>query len=280
MVLSQMSVEKNVRNQVVEILGSEFPLSAKQIFNRVKKRGLSGTYHGVYDCVQEMVRTGVVVKNEKEYQLSGKWVTNTVTQMNKIEINQIQINNVFKSVKGMETARVLKFSSLNDYMKFLSDFKEKFISETNVGEKRTMAWLGKHVVGPALFMNHRSEMINRIKKKGIEYLVAIRGDCIFDKFADKFYKNNCLETARIGVDDKSGDTVAVYDDVVIIAISEDMKIVVNNFCESVSDISDMNIRLLFEDFNKSEKNLYAIMIKNRDLANYYVERIRSLINHS
>src|SRR4030043_224159 len=75
--LPQLGEKASTKDYVITILGYDWPLSIKKIFNLIKKRyGHNVTYQAVFKAVNELVASGDVEKNlyylQKHYVLSSK----------------------------------------------------------------------------------------------------------------------------------------------------------------------------------------------------------------
>jgi len=64
---------KSVKDMTISILASEWPLSTKQIYNRVKKTGLSVSYQAVHKSLKELLEKNVIEKKRKKYKISLEW---------------------------------------------------------------------------------------------------------------------------------------------------------------------------------------------------------------
>ena len=59
--------KKNVKSAVIEILSLEWPLSAKEVYNKVKKiTDKNITYQAVYKTIKELVEKKVILNNENK----------------------------------------------------------------------------------------------------------------------------------------------------------------------------------------------------------------------
>ena len=273
-----MSAGKNVRNQVIEILGSEFPLSAKQIFNRVKKQGISGTYHGVYDCVQEMVRTGVINKDGVEYHLNQKWIMNIKLFINNVENNYNPFKNeAYRHVDIHLTkdAKVLGFSSIESFYDFMNASRKKLIDKN--GENHNgVFWLTNHIFGPLLFMRDRLNSVKQMNDKKIKHYIAIRGNGSIDKYILDFYNRLGLTTVKTGVSDGIKYTLAVYDNVLMILMPNQTFLEIDNFLEGVTSVEDLDTSILFE-LIKKKQHFHVLIVENKSLVDYYKKIIVDLV---
>jgi len=71
------------RDLIIEILGTEWPLSARMIHNRLSARGLK-SYHTVYEILQDLVAKKVLIKNKQLYFISKAWLDTTIEDLESI----------------------------------------------------------------------------------------------------------------------------------------------------------------------------------------------------
>lgn len=65
----------NAKDLVMRILGKEWPLSAKEIFIRIKKEASGNfSYQGVHKAMQQLCAEGVLVKKDNHYLLNIDWI--------------------------------------------------------------------------------------------------------------------------------------------------------------------------------------------------------------
>ncbi|GEM_PF-1419368 len=77
---------KSPKEQVIGILGSNCPLSVKEIHNRlVKQFSYGATYQATHKVVQEMVCENILVKQDKKYLLNAFKITETRKALEELE---------------------------------------------------------------------------------------------------------------------------------------------------------------------------------------------------
>ncbi len=75
MIHSEILGGGKLKDKVITLLSLQHPLSAKQVFNRLKQNfDLSVTYQAVHKALKEMVVSQVLVQKEKEYEISLSWL--------------------------------------------------------------------------------------------------------------------------------------------------------------------------------------------------------------
>lgn len=68
-------VEKSTKGIIIEILVEEWPLSARVITNRLRKKyAKSITYQAVHKTIIKMLEEGTLIKEDKKYSLDSRWI--------------------------------------------------------------------------------------------------------------------------------------------------------------------------------------------------------------
>ena len=104
--------KKTTRGLILDVLSNEFPLSAKKIYNKIKKPGKSVTYHAIYDRISEMAKEGVLTKKGTEYMISPEWIEATGTVLDKIKASYLTATDEeLKDIGKITSAMVLTFKT-------------------------------------------------------------------------------------------------------------------------------------------------------------------------
>ena len=75
--LPKLSAAKSTKDQIISLLSENWPLSAKEIYNRLQREQASEiTYQAVHKTLGEMSEEGILTKEEKGYRISDSWIKN------------------------------------------------------------------------------------------------------------------------------------------------------------------------------------------------------------
>lgn len=67
--------KKPLKNMIIYILVSEWPLTIRRIYNKIKNsNGIDVTYQAVFKTVKELVEKDVLVENKKNYMINIGWI--------------------------------------------------------------------------------------------------------------------------------------------------------------------------------------------------------------
>jgi predicted transcriptional regulator len=72
--LPGISGNGSVKDMIMNALSTEWPLTAREIFNKVKAGGKSTTYQAVHKSIGELVKEGVLAKEAKAYSISQEYI--------------------------------------------------------------------------------------------------------------------------------------------------------------------------------------------------------------
>ncbi len=113
---------KNTKEAIIIILSNEWPLSAKKMYNKVRKMGLSVTYQAVFKTIKQLIDEGMLQKDEKEYKLNVKWLKKIDKESERI-LNQYEKMNVPTPKKALdEASSSMEFNNLMSFFDYMTDF--------------------------------------------------------------------------------------------------------------------------------------------------------------
>ena len=106
------SPQNKLDSLIVEVLLVTQPLTAKQIYYKLKKRhGLSATYQAVHKKLQSLQKEGMLKKDTREYTINPEWldrvdqfcnIVKGKIKQRELEITQLQKKNVYLEKKGVK----------------------------------------------------------------------------------------------------------------------------------------------------------------------------------
>jgi len=67
---------KNVREAIIMVLSKAWPLTARKIYNNIRKDGFSITYQAVHKVLKEMVGDEILLKEGTAYSIRPDWLEN------------------------------------------------------------------------------------------------------------------------------------------------------------------------------------------------------------
>ena len=101
--------DSSVKDLIISILGKEWPLSTRQIFNRIQKiYALSCSYQAVHKSIKKLLESSVIEKNGKEYQLNLAWLDELKNFSEDIQ-KEYNHNNKKLALKQVEEKTTVKY---------------------------------------------------------------------------------------------------------------------------------------------------------------------------
>ena len=171
--------KKTAKNLIISSLSETWPLSAKKLYNMLKKRHAVGfTYQAVHFALKELVQQGILACQKRQYMLSPEWVE---------KINESATNLVEKySKRGLATKPKelleLTFQTAAEAWNFvLSHMGTDFFGESNL----FYAQLRKLFPFPL-----SSNQIGEVKKfcAANDVLILCAGNSLIDKVVARFLR--------------------------------------------------------------------------------------------
>lgn len=107
---------KTVRDEIVTILGNEFPLTAKEIFVRVQRQNTKGiTYQAAHKALKEMLAEKMIIKTNSRYEMDKDWIGNLKNYATTLEQTYSGKKDIVELMKKRDQEPVhVKFNDLSE----------------------------------------------------------------------------------------------------------------------------------------------------------------------
>lgn len=264
--------DKSTKDIIIEILSEEWPLSARIVWNKMKKDYLkNNSYQACYKVIQKMLKDEIIIKKENKYSLNESWIKKSKDHFNILDKNyrNKRIEKVPYSKSHIKDYVKYSFKTLKGLGNYLANYFFKF---PNPDKKPIIFnWYGVYSIFgiPKEDLNTVKEAIN--KNKGY---ILCESHTFYDKFMIKLYssftkrlytklKIKCTEGCDYLI---IGDYLArIYFSPKIIEISDKIKKDMRYFLNSEFNII---LNTMHEEFDPPN---YIIIEKNPEIA----EKIRN-----
>lgn len=204
--LTLPSLEKgaSVKDYVISILSSDWPLSAKKLHAGIKKRfGRNVTYQAVYKAVKELVDDSVLEQKKEGYEIAEEWVKRLH------DFTEIVSSNYFTkqkttAIEGLKEARkegeinVLTFETYFDTEKYLYYLQKHSIFTS---KNKVICMHHTHEWAPLFYLRAEYNKAVAAKKQGIKIYRLCSGNTDADRWAASFYR-------KMGYNAKTGVSCA------------------------------------------------------------------------
>ena len=266
------------KSQIIEVLSQEFPLTARKLYNVMRKRCMtSATYHAMYQHVQELVGQGVLAKDGVEYRLDGKWIERTRQFAINTENNYSALLNG-SEIAEIDDVKLLIFSNFEKYIKFIEKFSEDYVNTANGNGE--ILWLGTHAGGPIFYMKDRIKSIRDTLDKNVEQRMVIRGKTELDRLMANFYRSMGIKNVITGANDGESSIIEIDGDTLMyMMMPKELNQAINDIFENAKGLQDLNIAVAFEQILKKECHLFVMVTRNKKLVEKYRNHILKFFDH-
>lgn len=265
-----MGEKKNVKNIVFSILTKEYPLKLITLTNYIKKRyGISATFQAVRKATLQLVESGVLIKENNEFQINKEWVKESKLIINKLDND---LNSEIKQKPTVDSISneisVFEFRSINDMMKFWQELIDNWFSKFKKGSHPFNCWQGSHMWEGLMHLETEEKIMGQLKKKGIESYAVLTSNTPLDKSTKKFYEKIGIKTI-INSSSSSFDKsyhVGTYGDLIVQTnYPESIVKEFDNFFNKNKSLENYDVTELIKIANKKVK-VKLTVIKNFQMA--------------
>lgn len=269
--------EDKVKNIIIDILSEEWPLTAKKIYNRIKKDHRKNiSYQAVFKALGEMKEKGVVKKDEYFYSLDMAWINDAYNKFEDLKrAYEDKPKNILLSFIKEKTFTV----EFNSYYKALSTFLQLMdrISFLVKGNKNGHYVESRHLYWPFVGNEREQEKLKEIFGKTDSYVLC-NSDTPIDKMIYRYYKKLNPNTEVVFGKSvvKEHETIITGDFIGQIYYPKDfVKALDKIYKENNIDKMGEMFELLF---NKKAK-IIAVISKNAEFANLGRRMIREAMGN-
>ena len=242
----------STKSLILKILSEEWPLSAKEVFNRVKKNSKEPiSYQAVHKCLQELVLETIAEKSEKGYLLSLNWIDSNTTLF--AGLHAAYTNDFIKSIEG----KTMEFDTLYAVDKFLIQYLSKLLPLLPKKPVLCLHW--NHLWLP-LFIS-REEYANM---KGIATLITsyslIKGSDPIDKWCSDFWAERGMKVILGANVASTFDLVILNDFILQVFYPPEIKKILDEIYSKTTKVKDLDLDNFFSSvFEKKTKILVKVL---------------------
>jgi len=255
------SKPKNSKDAVITLLTYEWPLTLKQIYNRIKKQySYSSTYQSVYKTVKELLEKKVLIQKDKQYEINIDWIKKLQSFTDIVETNYYakqKLHSVagLKESKSNQDITILNFETIFDAEKYLYYFMK---TELFKKKNEKICYQISHEWKPLFYLRAEYNYYTRLIEKGHKIYFLSSGNSYLEEISKKFYKSIGVHF-KILKNYQTQDTIAFSDYFIQIFIPEELKSLMKKQLDS------KEIMGLFQTLNK-KSSIKMIINKDSSLA--------------
>jgi len=164
-----------VKDAVISVLAKEWPLSAKQVYNQVKRMRMEVSYQAVHKTLLGMVDSGVLERTGRDYMISGEWIEETGRFVSSLK------DRYSKGGKNaIDNESQFVFHTIYDVDRFMLEMKGRMIDKTT-REKPLVCLHWSHYWIP-IFLEKQVYRKMKDMIKYSRYYCAVSGDTPVDRW--------------------------------------------------------------------------------------------------
>lgn len=262
---------KTVKDAIILSLSKEWPLTARKLYNKVRKYGFSVTYQAVHKVLKKMLEDGMLLKENKEYSINPEW-------LEKVKTFAGDVKDIYEGKLEASLVKVVEdghgnftFNTIYELDKFLLTLMEK-MGPVNKDGIFCLEW--DHYWTP-LFLNKTIyKKIKEASKMGTFYLL-VHSNSKIDKWCLDFWRRGS-KSIKVKAGVKGKDTFLVAGDYVIqVFYPEKLMKELDKVYSSANSVQDLDIDKLFQNIFEKKTEIPVTINMNPVLARQIRERIVS-----
>lgn len=261
---------KSVKELVVVILGSLWPLKIKQIHNHLKQDiNIDVSYQAVYKSILELNKEGILTKTENGWQLSFEWITNTYNFFHKLK-DSYRGNPLFNSFIKEGNIITINLKNLIELDKFYFELFDNLIANS---KKKSIIFCLRHNWRPLLYPQKEYDLLQKDSK---QYYFLSVGNTPLDKWCSEFEKKSGAKIKN-GVNYTTACDVYVIDDLIIqIYIPKEALEKIETLFEYSKKRGDIDINNIIHNIFEKYFKIVVVINRNDELARQMRRQILDL----
>jgi Fe2+ or Zn2+ uptake regulation protein len=262
------------RDSIIELLSSEWPLSAKTIHHRIKRKTeKTVTYQAVHKMLNNLVEQKVVEKEKGAYKLSSVWVNKIKEHIALIDEKYYGKTKNLQLPTELIEPLVLHFTDWTDACMYVAKLLAKLAEE--YPEEPVYALI-EHGWWPLRFNFQDYDMIRKLDGHNPGNRVVITSDTPFDKWIGKHYNLICHKDAKliVGSKEKAEEDILVRKNIIIqIRSSKETKTFLSEIYNNVHGLTDLFKFHFSNKLHEKKADVQITVSENPVLAKAFKEKI-------
>ncbi len=260
-----------VKDHIILILSSDWPLSTQKIYHRIKKMfGIDCTYQAVFKAVNELLKMEVVSKEKSAYQINLKWLKQVhrfteTTESNYYAKNRLNLIDGIKDSKKEGNISILTFRTMFDVEKYIYYLVKHHIM--NSARRQMICCHHNHEWRPLYYMRAEYNWVKKLKELGWDSYILCANNTAIDKFCSRFYKNlGC--SVKLNTKCASTCELVVFGDIMIeIYLPHDIIVIMDKEFSKIKDISQVRPEEMITRIFERENDIQVVIRKDINIAN-------------
>jgi hypothetical protein len=277
LIIPGLGVNESTKSAIITILGQQFPLTAKEIHNRlIKEFGLEIKYQSTHKALIELLDERVLDKEKFSYRLNNVWI-NKVVDYGKIltekYLNQHEVtSDLIKKVDSGQTVNLVfnQFLHLGQFL--INEFSLKFPNP----EHKFSICLWEHCWGIFGLSDKEHENLKTLFNKTKHYSVSKQ-----NLFLDKWFNRYLTEMNKIAIGginfSMPTDTFVQGDYLMQVFLPSELKKNMQEIFEKTNSLNDTAVKEYYDKVLLLKTKIHVIIMKNPELAEGYRNECMKII---
>ncbi len=257
-------LEKTTKDQIVNLLSYDWPLSLNKIHNILKKRYKKNTsYQATFKAIKDMLSKKIIQKSKEGYSLNLDWIKNVHNQTEIIRANYYSQGHSSLIIGDSESLRTLVFEKWFDVEKYLYYLQKNYI--LNSKEREIICVYHHHEWRPIFYLRAEYNWINEMNSLGHGLFVLCSGNKSLDKWAANFYKSIHVKL-KLGYNFKEPFELLVFGDLIVqVYIPFELQAKLDKIFNS-QNLDELNHKKIIKEIFEKETEIKVIINKDKKLA--------------
>ena len=255
--------EKATKDKIIDTLLSTFPLSAREVHNKISKRttGQPISYKGTYKAITELASKQILQKNPEGYKVSTQWIAQlrnyAENAQNKQNIKDDLIKKIISNTNAETTTVVFK------KFKRIADLDQFYLQELRMELKEDAYTTVHHPWFPIFYP---SEIIDYTKKlKNKKRYIRTLNTTPLDQYCRQFLNKMGEKTKTLH--NPNALQFGVYGDYITqIYIPKQTSTILKQTYQNTKNIKDINLLDLHDTYLETKTTATLALFKNHQIA--------------
>jgi hypothetical protein len=277
--ISKKTNSRSSREILIDILSQEWPLSAKELHNRVcKESGVAVSYQAIHKLVNTLEDENVLLKQGKSYQLDSVWIEKQESYFCGIKKGYQNKVGGYEGVSpNVEQAKIV----FDDYSRFCVETavilaKQKFIGNgPNIG-----VGIFSHTWWPLRFNFRDFEVFIKMAKSMEKTYAIVRSDSPLDHWLGKQWQMGGFGEIKLGkeISGINQDVLVHGDSVWQISFSKELEELRDEIYGRTSDLNGLFKEYFLHPKSKIPHTVEITLTRNSIFAESMRKNILSYFN--
>jgi len=260
----------NVRNQIIQVLSEEWPLTARQIYTKISRQTPATiTYQGVHKAVRQLEENGVLTRKDNKYQVDLEWLKSIRA------FSELVQRKYLNKVSGDSSPD--KMSFVFDTVSEADAFILDILSSSDIPAGATVYLSWNHLWVP-IFISRSTykkftDMLLGLPAQGGKFYSVCPSDTPIDRWCASFWQKKGLQ-AKLGVKISPDSSFVVLGDVVVqVLYPLEIRTRLDRAFSRAKTVHDLDPDKLFEEVFEKKTKIPLVVSKNSALAEHFKDQI-------